>query len=380
MSTAPPIDEAAACLARLEAALPGGPPPDLAGLGEKAFDAAVRELVTRHGAGAVALLQRLAAEAPTKPLRRVARRALYRLAQSGVAAPSPAPAAPVVKRERERAVKAWVSGIDGSGSRAVWIVFEGGLGAGLRLCSLILNDEVGVLEAAGGPITRKRLETELGRLREDQKLPWVEMAPGRACALVMRALALHERAHTRPPAEFSLWQPVFAPLPPEPATADLGALESEPALLEASPTLLELPELAGWFVDPALIQEESLARLEMQDSRLIVSDQIKGEREAAIVDRAVAKGFSPEARRRWAARLVEMAWIFDATGRPEPARMARAAAAAFSDEGRPVESIPLARAMAFRGLELAGEVALGRVRLEEVSRAPAIRPRSGSVP
>jgi len=61
------------------------------------------------------------------------------------------------------------SGIDGSGSRAAWILFEGGLGGGLRLCSLILNDEAGIMDAAGGPIARKRLEAELRGLVEVER-------------------------------------------------------------------------------------------------------------------------------------------------------------------------------------------------------------------
>ena len=63
----------------------------------------------------------------------------------------------------------------------MWILFEGAFG-GHALCSLIVNDEAGVLEVAGGEITRKRLETELAALRASQKLPWVETEPARALA------------------------------------------------------------------------------------------------------------------------------------------------------------------------------------------------------
>ena len=135
-------------------------------------------------------------------------------------------------------------------------------------------------------------------------------------------------------------------------------------------------ELLGWFVDPAAVQEEAMARLEMQDSRLIVSDQIKAERETVIVDRAIARTFDGEARRRFARRLVEMGLVFRATGREEPARVAETAAAALRDEARPAEGIPLVRALALRGLEVAGEVTLGRVKLADVSRAPGPRSRA----
>jgi hypothetical protein len=282
----------------------------------------------------------------------------------------------VVTREAEHAVRAWLSGIDGSGSRAVWILFEGGFGGGLRLCSLILNDEAGVMDAAGGPIARKRLEAELRALRESQKLPWVEVDAGRACALVTEALALHARLGTVPPPEFARWKKLFrsAALPREANVA--AAPPDAAALVERSATLLDLPELMGWFVDPARVQHEALALLQTRESRLVVSEQIKAEREFAIVDGVIESQLPSGARPRWAGRLREMADIFAMTGRDEAAAIARATAAALADLERPATVIPFARALAARGLEMAAEVALGRARLDDVSRAPTRRARS----
>jgi len=373
MTRSLPTDGQAACLASLEAALAGGPLPDLTAVSEAALDGALRALARARGAASASLIVRLAAEAPGKALRKTARRTLYRLTQSGIVIEAGAPgSAAVVRRQPERAVAAWLSGIDGSGSRAAWILFEGGLGGGLRLCSLILNDEAGILDVAGGAITRKRLEAELASLRQNQKLPWVESDPERACALVHEALAVHPRAGSEPPAGFSRWRALFESRPPGgDAGVDSGlAGEADPALVERSAELAALPELAGWFADPAAIQTDAVALLEMKDSRLVVSDQVKAEREAAIVDGAIAKAFPGPARRRWARRLGEMALVFRATEREEPARLALAAAAALCDESQPVESIPLMRAMAARGLELGGEVVLGRIKAAEVSRAP----------
>jgi hypothetical protein len=386
MTAAAPHAEAAACLAALEAALGGGPLPALDPVSPAALDEALRALTRQHGAASLPLLERLADRAADKAQRRAARRALYRLAQSGVRparAATPAPARPVVTREAEHAVRAWLSGIDGSGSRAVWILFEGGFGGGLRLCSLILNDEAGVMDAAGGPIARKRLEAELRALRESQKLPWVEVDGRRACALVSDALALHERLGTVPPPEFARWKKlVLGEAQPQASRADKQEMltgasvpTADPALLEQSSTLLELPELMGWFVDPARVQHEALALLQTRESRLVVSEQIKAEREVSIVDGVIEAQLPPAARRRWAGRLREMADIFAMTGRNEAAAIARATAAAVADLERPATAIPFVRALAARGLEMATEVALGRARLDDVSRAPARRTR-----
>jgi hypothetical protein len=379
MTAAAPSDAAAACLAVLEAALGDATPPALPAGRADDLDEALRALARRHGAAAVPLLERLAEAAPDKEHRRAVRRALYRLEQSGqrpARAPAATPARPVVAREAEHPVRAWLSGIDGSGSRAAWILFEGGLGGGLRLCSLILNDEAGIMDAAGGPIARKRLEAELRGLRESQKLPWVEVDGARACALVGQAMALHERSGTVPPPEFARWRKSFAVAGGAPVSGERARAPVDAAVLERSASLLELAELGGWFVDPARVGTEALALLQARESRLVVSDQIKAEREAAIIDGVIEVHVAAAARLRWAGRLREMADIFAMTGRGDEATLARTVATALADADRPAATIPFVRALAARGLEMAAEVALGRARLDDVSRAPARRTRS----
>jgi len=85
-----------------------------------------------------------------------------------------------------------------------------------------------------------------------------------------------------------------------PADMPLPAAET---FLTDSATLLDLPELMGWFIDPVRVQHEALALLQVRESRLVVSDQVKAEREASIVDGVVEAQLPDAARRRWAARL-----------------------------------------------------------------------------
>lgn len=364
--------DAAAARRALDAALAGPARPDAAGLAvlaatpAAALDDALRGFAGEHGAAALPVLTALTGAGVARELRRAARRALYRLSQRGVAAPPSPPPRAVVERRVERATRAWLSGVDGSGSRAAWILFEDGWG-GAALCSLILNDTVGIADVAGGPTSRKRLERELAALRASQKLPWIEVEPGRAVALVGEALALHAACGTTPPAGFATWASRFAAAPaPRPA-----AVAADPALAERAPELLELPELAGWFLDPGAVQADAVELLEARESRLVVPEPVKAEREEAIVARVVERELTPQARARWARRLSEMAFVFERTGRPEPAAIAGAAAAALGDEARLVRHDAFARALARRGLDVAGEVAMGRVSAAEVSRRPA---------
>ncbi len=380
------MTDPAACRAVLEAALADPARLDaaarqtLAAASAPTLESALRDFGAAHGAAALPVLATLAADAAARDVRRAARRALYRLSQQGVTVPAKPPRRAVVERRPEQPGRAWFSGIDGTGSRAVWVLFEGGFG-GTALCSLIVNDTAGILDVAGGAITKKRLEEELKSLRASQKLPWIEVPPARAVGAVTEALALHGSLGTSPPAAFERWKPLFENLrrggggghfgaPHVQHEAHGGNKPADPALLERSAELLALPELASWFIDPESVQSDSLALLEARESRLVVSDQIKAEREATIVARIVERELGPDVRRRWARRLDEMAFVFDATGRPEPAAIARAAAAALADESRDVTRQAFATGLARRALEIAGEVAAGRLRAADVSRKP----------
>jgi hypothetical protein len=224
------------------------------------------------------------------------------------------------------------------------------------------------MDVAGGEITKKRLERELAELRATQKLPWVSSSPERVVGLVAEALALHRARGTAPPAAFARWQALFESAP----AADPPALPAapDPAQVERSADLLGLPEMAGWFLDPELVQGDAVELLQARESRLVVSDQIRAEREAALVDRVGEREFAGPARGLWARRLGEMALVLEAAGRDDHAALAGAAAAALVDPAGEARRHPFVRALVRRSLEVASEVALGRLRAADVSRKP----------
>jgi hypothetical protein len=360
-------------LSLLESALdaPGLAVERLAGVAADELDAALREFVRTRREAALPVVTALASGG-SSPTRRVAKKALYRLAQSGITPPAPEQR-PMVERRPERAVRGWLSGIDGTGTRAAWILFEAGYGE-LMLCSLLLSDTTGIADVAGDRITKRRLEAELASLRASQKLPWVEMEPQEVTARVVEALALHEAQRTSPPAAFARWQHFFdGAAPPAPAAAPPS---DDTPLADRAGEMLDLPELMGWFVDPDRVQGDAVRLMEARESRLVLSDQQKTEREEALLGDVTDRELPPEERRRWAHRLDEMAIIFDRTDRPEPAAMARAAAASLLDLDRIARHVPFARALTQRGLEVAVEVASGRLSASDVSRQPGSAPRT----
>jgi hypothetical protein len=334
--------------------------------------AAAAALATVTAPAAAAALAEAEARATHRGVRTALRRALYRLRQAGIAPPEapPPPRAPA----RPVATRAWGSAIDGTGTRGIWLVLENARGE-RTLISAVVSEDGGVLDAAAGPISRRRLDERLAALRHESPHVWVELPAAWAARLVLEAVHRNEARGTAPPGDLRRWlaglqvtDAAEAPAVYARLTAD--AVAADPTLLDRSAEVLAVPELSGWFLDPPALQSEALELLQARESRLVVSDQIKAERAAALTDRVIDRLFDDEARRRWQRRLEETAFVLVETGRPAEARLALAAARALADDARAARHVPFVRALVEKSLEIAGEVALGRVSASEVSRQP----------
>jgi hypothetical protein len=389
-------------------ALVGGEPPDeavdaaLATIPVTELAPALRSLARQHGAAAVPILRRCLAGRPeqavaaaqalgtlprpeaaealeaaetgaatAKIVRTAARRALYRLRQAGVDRRS---AAPPIPPRRVGLGEAWASAIDGTGGRGLWLTLAGPYGE-RTLLAAVLSDETGLLDFSSGAISKKRVEERLRALQAESPLPWVAVPARWAWSMLVAAT---ERARARGgavPAELDQWRERLGPLDAEPAPIHgrLPAVAVEdPALLEGSASLLAQPELTGWFLDPASVSSESLEWLQARESRLVVSEQIKAERLAALVDRIIESRFDAPARRLWQGRLEEQAYVLFVLGRPTEAASAVAVARALANPEARLPRIPFLRALVERSLEIAGEVATGRLSAETASRAPRV--------
>ena len=310
----------------------------------------------------------------TKAARAAVRRALYRLRQGGIVPGEPPPPGPV---PGARPISAWMSAVDGTGTRGVWLVLEGPLGAH-TLVRAAVSDLVGLLDGGADATAKKRAEAELAALRAQSPLPWVAVPSEWAWWTLWQALGVTGDPGSRRPGVAAI-QRILGPLGPPPVTPVppiQGRLAVEPTddpgLVEGSAALLELPECAGWFLDPAAVQTEALDRLQAQESRLVVSDAVKAEREAARVDRVVDAQLGEAGRRRWAARLEEQAFVFLESARPDDARMAVAVARTLVDPARPPHRLPFVRALVEKSLTIAGDVALGKIPADQARREPRV--------
>ena len=331
-------------------------------------EAALKTFLPR-GAGLLPLLGWLE-NSPEKSLRKVAGRMRYRLKSAGVALPerppSPRSPAPVWTLK-----ESWASPVDGTGSRALWLLAEGPYGQWLRL-SLVLNDQLGILDTVGGPIAKKRIAGELEHLQSSRERPWISLPPSYTQGLIAEAVAL-EKDHPVPK-EFLRWQSVLVGLPiSKPLILDCldpEEIRADPTLLDHPGELLTQPELAGWFFDPGAVQSAALELEEARASRLVLSERQKTEREASILARATEECFTEDERTRWRRRLEETAYHFWQTERRREASLALAAALALADRGRSPRHQPFCLAVVRRSLEVAAEVQAGKLQADAVSRLP----------
>jgi hypothetical protein len=306
--------------------------------------------------------------AATKAVRTAARRALYRLRQAGIERRGAGPPA----KPRIGLGEAWASAVDGTGGRGLWLTLAGPYGERTLLAG-VLSDETGLVDFSSGVVPKKRVEERLRALRAESPLPWVAVPASWAWVTLVAAAKRARATGGTVPAELDRWiERVGTPAAePAPIHARLPAMAAEdPALLERSASLLALPELAGWFLDPASVSSESIEWLQARESRLVVSDQIKAERLAALLDRIIETRFDAPARRLWQGRLEEQAYVLLELGRATEAAIAVTVARALANGAAALRRIPFLRALVERSLEIAGEVATGQLSAETASRAP----------
>lgn len=326
---------------------------------------------------AAPILLAVAASAGPKEVRKEARRALHRLRAAGLAVPRPSPgpavvATPTVERKAEL-VEAWATAPDGVGSRALWLVAERPLG-GVYAAAMVLNDLVGIKACSLEATTRKRYQQRLEEYRASLKLTSTTLPVEYARQLIGEALELNRESGFAVPAEARQYERVVAephrPFEQALIYAEIRPLEvsMRPDYLEASPSLLQEPELEGWLFDYEAVKRYAGELRQAQESRIILTDELKAERERQIIASAIRDVMTPPLQRGLRRRLEETAYIFLRTGRRHQATLAVAAARRLEEGAITIH--PFLHALMRRSLELAIQAEAGQLPIELLRRNP----------
>ena len=268
-----------------------------------------------------------------KEVKKEIRRSLFKLSQRGLA----------IRREenleaktampfftRAPAAEAYMSSVDGSGGRLIWIA-KPQPPRGLQLVQAMVNDREGLQRLGGAQIPRKELRKMAEEIKTQHNITMISVPWEYADAVIYDAYEkskalgrggvdnFHElRAVINAGKPTTQAHPVYRK--PDAGTAREGAWR------ELSRRLLDEPELQYWILDPDWIGPFLAQLQEAQTSRLVLNPVQKEERLAGIVRDAVKTICSGENGHILQRRLEDMALYFSETGRPDQARLALAVA------------------------------------------------------
>lgn len=318
-----PEERSPGLVSQLEAELGKGRDTDLAvvfSLGRIADSSAVEALI------------RIEKGSADKELKKEARRSLFKLSQRGLEIPEEKSIEKVPAAILSRApdIEAYMSSVDGSGGRLVWIA-KPQPNHGLQLIQGMVNDREGLQRIGGANIRRKELRKMSQEIKQQHDvsmitIPW-EYADKVLYESFERAKSLgrsglenfHELRSIVTTGKPKLGDhPAYSRLNPEEAR--------EGAWRELSRRLLDEPELRFWILDSDWIQPFIGQLQEAQSSRLVLNPVQKEERLAGIVRDAVKALCAGEMGRIMQRRMEDMALYFIETGRPDLAKLALAVA------------------------------------------------------
>ena len=282
---------------------------------------------------AVSALAEIEQKSTDKEVKKEIRRSLFKLSQRGLAIPraenlEAKSAAPFFTRAP--AAEAYMSSVDGSGGRLIWIA-KPQPPRGLQVVQAMFNDREGLQRVGGAQIPRKELRKMTAEIKAQHGITMIPVPWEYADAVIYdgfeKAKALgrsglenfHElRAVINANKPAAQEHPVYRKF-------DVGTAR-EGAWRELSRRLLDEPELQYWILDADWVQPFLSQLQEAQTSRLVLNPVQKEERFAGIVRDAVTMICSGECGHILQRRLEDMALYFSETGRPDQARLALAVA------------------------------------------------------
>ena len=298
---------------------------------------------------AATLLAALEPLAPTPPLRRAVRRALFLMQQRGVAPPLRAATPIAVVAQRPPHLAGYLSGFDGRGDRIGWLI-HAPPGDATTLVIAVLNEPEGLRHVRATTVTRKELRSTRERFTADHRMPLVAVDGAVLDALLVEAHdRLAERERTQ---DYRRLRQKFTTLPAAPAMEPRSTKVDPPpadlalAALPRSAELLTEPELSSWWPPAAQLAPYIAQVRDLRDSPIVLAPGQQEQRLRVIVDHAARELFPIPVLAR---RLAGTAYVLAETGRTTAATLALAVVHAL-ETAPATADVPLATALVHRAL------------------------------
>jgi hypothetical protein len=282
---------------------------------------------------AVNALVEIGNDAHDKAVTKEIRRAFFKLRQKGLSVPSeepvrPGPSAPIL--DTAPSVEAYMSAVDGTGNRLIWIV-KPQMGHGLQTLQAMSSDRQGLLRLGGASIRRKDLRNMAREIKERHGISMIPVPSEYADQLIYQA---YEKSKNQESSGFENFYELRAAVvggrpksQEHPIYRRLRAdAVRDGAWREQSRRLLDEPELRFWFLDEDWTRPYLSQIDEAKSSRLVLNPAQKEERLAGIVRDAVKAFSSGDIGSVLQRRMEDMALYFLETGRERSAELSLATA------------------------------------------------------
>ena len=284
-------------------------------------------------AAALAALGEIDRRSTDKDVKKEIKRALFKLAQKGLAPEEPKSReakAPAALFGAEREIEAYMSAVDGGGGRLIWIA-KPQPSHGLQVIQAMLHDREGLLRFAPMRMRRKELRNMADEIKKQHGVTMISVPWEFADQIIYQG---YETAKARGQGGLDNFHEVRAIVasgkPKEiahPIYQRLAGVDvRDGPWREQSRRLLDEPELRYWILTDDWVQALLPQLQEAQTSRLVLNPLQKEERFNAIVREAVKTLCAGENGRAFKRRMEDMALYFFETKRADLARLSLAVA------------------------------------------------------
>ncbi len=261
-----------------------------------------------------------------KALAKLAKKGLYQLKSKGVAIPEAAPSAPrpsVTAPVAPEEPPSLLSSIIGTGERAM-LFARAVKGQGLESYQCVLSDTLGLLDMTRLDLSRGDYKKQLKAIRANPQGS-LEVPFNRAIEELQHALFLHQKADTGlPNADAESLVRRLGLTPKERVSPALPAAKPQPSQAQR---LHREREIVSWLPPEPMIRVLLQRMDEVRLSPLQLSETQRVEQSRKKLEQTASEFATPDIRALYSHRLVNMAEVFEATGRAEMAQVARDEAA-----------------------------------------------------